>query len=478
MKKYLVFIVAALLCACSENDVVPILDEVSVEPSTLLNKDDFVSENQASTVAAMFMTNNLKDKNPTTRTVTASGIGSDELFNKTVQSVKTIYSEDKTPSMYVINYVGGGFVIVSATKTYYPILAYSDTNSINLEEAVQSGFSIWEDEANLAIKESDTQNAAILANMRSMWEAYEALPATTRDATSDHYRDGTMFRERLGELYTLCPGFSFGPLSSARSRFSQSEYESLLEKASIYGSPLEFTIVGFKSNNRIVGPLMNTTWGQQGGYNALCPNEYPAGCVAIAMAQITRYHEWPQFFDWSSMANKSPTSASQSLIAMIGRAVNMNYGKDESGASIGDAKRGFEAMGYEVSKKDHLMSDVENEIFNRGCPVYMTGDRKNFIGISWKGHAWVCDGVEEYGSSGSYFVEYLVNRSTNPSYSSCGFPSYFSPTANSGSGRMYFHMNWGWYGTSDGWFSGNSVNPTDDRNYQYGRENLYVSPLK
>ena len=28
-------------------------------------------------------------------------------------------------------------------------------------------------------------NAETLANMRSMWEAYEILPATTRDATSD-----------------------------------------------------------------------------------------------------------------------------------------------------------------------------------------------------------------------------------------------------------------------------------------------------
>ena len=67
----------------------------------------------------------------------------------------------------------------------------------------------------------------------------------------------------------------------------------------------------------------------------------------------------------------------------------MEYGKDESGASLGDAKRGFEAMGYAVSKKDHDMWDVESEIYFRGRPVYMTGDRKNFIGITWKGHAWV-----------------------------------------------------------------------------------------
>ena len=100
----------------------------------------------------------------------------DAFSGKTVKDIKTVYGEDNTPSMYIINYEGGGFVIVGATKNYYPILAYSDTNSINIEKAKQSGFSIWMDETNWAIKESDMQNAETLANMRSMWEAYEILP--------------------------------------------------------------------------------------------------------------------------------------------------------------------------------------------------------------------------------------------------------------------------------------------------------------
>ena len=37
----------------------------------------------------------------------------------------------------------GGFVIVSATKNYYPILAYSETGSMNVEEAMKTGFSVW-----------------------------------------------------------------------------------------------------------------------------------------------------------------------------------------------------------------------------------------------------------------------------------------------------------------------------------------------
>lgn len=285
MKKYLLYAwIVSAFCSCSENSMETLPIEVDADCVDIVNDESFVSVSQATEVAGLFLAANGKDA-VTTRN---GSIEPDVFSGKTVKDIKTVYGEDNTPSMYVINYEGGGFVIIGATKNYYPILAYSDTNFINIEKAKQSGFSIWMDETNWAIKESDMQNAETLANMRSMWEAYEILPATTRDATSDHYRDGTMFRERLGELYTLCPGYSFGPLSSARSFLSQSDYESLVEKANFYGSPLEFTIVGYNSNNRKVGPLMNTKWGQEGGYSALCPNEYPAGCVAIAMAQIEK----------------------------------------------------------------------------------------------------------------------------------------------------------------------------------------------
>ena len=68
-------------------------------------------------------------------------------------------------------------------ESFVPVSQATEVAGLFL--AKQSGFSIWMDETNWAIKESDMQNAETLANMRSMWEAYEILPATTRDATSD-----------------------------------------------------------------------------------------------------------------------------------------------------------------------------------------------------------------------------------------------------------------------------------------------------
>lgn len=475
MKKYLLYVwIVATFCSCSENEMETVPMEMDTACINIVNDENFVSVIQASEVASLFLNANGKDT-LTTRSSSIAGVS----FNKTVKEIKTVYGEDNTPSMYVINYEGGGFVIVSATKNYYPILAYSDTNSMNVEEAMKTGFAIWVDGTKQNIAESDSWDEESQAEFRRMWTVYETPKedVVPLDATDDHYRDGTLFRQRLGELYQLCPGYSFGPLTSAKYFLSQSEYNTYVERAEIYGSPLEFTIVGYKSPTQgVVGPLINTTWDQRNGYNTLCPNKSVAGCVAIAMAQIMKYYEWPQTYDWDNMPNNYATLASQTLIADVGRAVDMDYGSNESGATMGNTEKGFKAMGYTVTKKKHEAGDILNEVFYRRRPVFMTGDRKNFIGFTWKGHAWVCEGVDYYTNTVSYFVEYLVDRSTNPSYSSCGLPAYWAPQGSSGSGRYLFYMNWGWNGQYNGWYTAYDVSPTNDRNYQYDRENLYVSP--
>lgn len=91
---------------------------------------------QATEVAGLFLAANGKDA-VTTRN---GSIEPDAFSGKTVKDIKTVYGEDNTPSMYIINYEGGGFVIVGATKNYYPILAYSDTNSINIEKLSRVAF--------------------------------------------------------------------------------------------------------------------------------------------------------------------------------------------------------------------------------------------------------------------------------------------------------------------------------------------------
>jgi hypothetical protein len=76
-----------------------------------------------------------------------------------------------------------------------------------------------------------------------------------------------------------------------------------------------------------------------------------------------RYHEWPATYNWSDMPNTTATIATQTLIADVGKAVDMEYGESASKSSIGKAALGFWAKGYNVELKEHKSWEVEDEIF-------------------------------------------------------------------------------------------------------------------
>lgn len=474
MKKYLLFVwIAVVFCFCNEDnfDISPM--EADATCANIIDDEHFVSVSQASKVGSLFLNNNGNGNCVHTRN---SSVVPEATSDKTAREIRTIYNENGVPCMYVINYESGGFVIVSATKNYYPILAYSETGSMNVEEAMKTGFSVWSEKTIQKIVESSSWGGDSQAEFQRMWVAYDKQEVEV--APLDALNDGVLFRQRMNELYELCPGYSFGPLTSARSFLSQSEYDSYVEKAELYGSPLEFTIVGYKRDpHERVGPLINTVWSQKSPFNGLCPQNCLAGCVAIAVAQIMRYHEWPATYNWSDMPNTTATIATQTLIADVGKAVDMEYGESASKSSIGKAALGFWAKGYNVELKEHKSWEVEDEIFINHRPVYMRGNQKEFMGFSWDGHAWVCEGAERWNTCANYFVEYLVNRSTNPSYSSCGLPAYWAPQRSSGSGYLLFYMNWGWGGEANAWYNFSDVD-SEYGNFEYDRQNLYVYPKK
>ncbi len=206
-----------------------------------------------------------------------------------------------------------------------------------------------------------------------------------------------------------------------------------------------------------VEPLIKTKWHQTAPYNDLCPmvgdERTVTGCVATAIAQIMNYHRWPEqavgtgsytipalgdavttvdlngiTFDWDNMADTyGPTSASTpaqcravaELMYAAGAAVNMMYGvpREGSGAVL---KNGLTAlvrnMGYDENvsylyrsffSKAEWYALMKKELAE-GRPIYYTGQS-----ASSGGHAFVCDGYDD---------------------------------------RDFFHINWGWAGSSDNYF--------------------------
>lgn len=215
------------------------------------------------------------------------------------------------------------------------------------------------------------------------------------------------------------------------------------------------TVTTTPSNPKEVAPLLTTAWNQDDPYSRRTGYNY-TGCVATAVAQIMYYHRWPErgkgsysyvvrsdnrtmsvdfsesVYPWDKMlpkyntrtalANAEACDAVALLMRDVGVSVNMQYDLTSSGAQTFMAAKALKTyFNYSTSmlnKSDEgaaaftqiLRKEIEN-----GFPVYISGSVKS----GGSGHAWVVDGVDR---------------------------------------DNLFHMNFGWGGGGDGYFSVTALN--------------------
>jgi len=216
-----------------------------------------------------------------------------------------------------------------------------------------------------------------------------------------------------------------------------------------------------------VGPLIQTSWNQSPYYNALCPGGSVTGCVATAMAQVIRYYQHPNkgtgshSYYHSTYGNLSanfgtttynyanmPLSISSAnndvatLCYHCGVSVEMNYSPSGSSASTAYSPTAYKTyFGYSTTaaydSKDYY-TDIQWKIMLRAEHMYNRPVMYRGTG-SYGGHSFIVDGFQ--------------------------YPDHF-------------HFNWGWGGSSDGYFYLTSLNPGyyDFTSGQGGVFNLYPDP--
>lgn len=233
----------------------------------------------------------------------------------------------------------------------------------------------------------------------------------------------------------------------------------------------------------VLEPLIKTQWNQNprystwsANYNLLCPydseqNAYcVTGCVATAMAQIMKYYEWPKNgrfsysytpksnpqyglqtadfantqYDWVNMPNQLNDKSSNVQIKAIARlmyhcgvAIDMDYSpvgsyaaSAHSHAAQGRHGADFALYTYfNYSKSLHTISrdDCQND------SVWKVVLKKDLL----EQHPILYTGYDATGSSGHSFV----------------LDGYDSDD--------YFHFNFGWDGSGDGYYLLDAVKPLD-----------------
>jgi hypothetical protein len=210
---------------------------------------------------------------------------------------------------------------------------------------------------------------------------------------------------------------------------------------------------GLNARNRdIKGPLLLSHWNQSGGWNNYGPpddgtcsgDEAPSGCVAVSMAAIMHYWQYPvsgeddnqcycggygtqyadfgdAFYDYGAMGNAESASDAAAFLAWhAGVAVNMDYECEGSGAQV---TGGYPSTEYAMKN-----------YFRYKTSIYDTAP------YSWSDAQWVAKLQDEI-SANRPFIYVGYNDEGGHAWNCDGYD-----------GEL-FHMNWGWGGQSDGWFT-------------------------
>ena len=231
-----------------------------------------------------------------------------------------------------------------------------------------------------------------------------------------------------------------------------------------------------------IAPLVQTNWNQGRPYNDLCPTidgtQTVTGCVATTVAQLMNYHQWPETactaidgyttttsdknqnsyeltvsgldattFAWDQMiANYTPVNAETgkryltgtaeqqqavaTLMRYCGTALQMTYGLSANGgsAAYGEAIPyalkhcfGYDGGIQHCYRKNYSYTAWVDLIYSEleaSRPVALGGQSTG------GGHSFICDGYKYDNAD-------------------------------------YFHINWGWAGSSDGYFQLSVLNPDE-----------------
>ena len=240
----------------------------------------------------------------------------------------------------------------------------------------------------------------------------------------------------------------------------------------------------FKAKTTVEGLLGPIEWNQSMPYNAMCPEDTgtptgygghcPVGCSAIAMLQIMKYYNWPQIgtgtythhswdnggyedytvnfseniYDWYSMPNvgQQPNDELAKTCFHAGVAVKMQWSPQGSGASLDNVALAllnyFQYDGninllYKYDFNEEDWKNLLREQIDAKKPVVYAGFSDE------AGHAWNCDGYQD---------------------------------------EDYFHMNWGWGGYGNGFYTldalGTTATPgsTEDNYNQWQQAIIDIFP--
>lgn len=444
MKKTLLLILLSVCMVCCTNDF--------IEPTKgLINADNSganivdgttVSSKDIANIVSSF---NVSNKSRAERNYTTS----------------VITDDNSNPLIYVVNFDdNGGFILISATKDFHPVLAYNYEGHYDVNSTIPSGLDVWENDMKAAIQEAKNQDVDSIKSNRMEWTIYSPknLPKPAKPLsigyeyiTEEEYQELIpIYNQAVDDLVNNKYDVYDYPSWSSK-LFESQLYDAENRAREVYWMYediwSDFAIMAIHDDYEdfYTEKTVKSIWNQLHPYNQAFPptdnlvHAY-AGCGPVAMGQIMRYYEHPVKYNWiwSQMPLNYGTRETSVFLYELAKMADARFLDSGTSVSYGDIINTMKACGYEVT---HNAAPTEKDIYqslSNGMPAIILGTNTS----TGKSHAWVASqvhvqewathyetynftGRKKYGCSGEFQTLYLTN--------------------------YYFYFNWGTY---DYWQNG------------------------
>ena len=394
----------------------------------------------------------------------------------TIKDIQTVTSETGEPLMYVVNYADDkGFTVVSATKNYTPVLAYSDEGYLNMNDAsfteniFMNGYKTHiESVVNLEC-DSLRQKYAIDWSFYEKKSEMAASRAYTDEQIQQELANARTYYGNLGyEVHSLGAATSLIPASGSTSAEDRANgfIMDICEHTPSEYDCMDVTLLLVKRTDHLYGPYIQDSWNQLPPYNTDSKNNY-AGCSTIAVAKVMNYHQWPQndIYNWNNIREEAVISLNTdewNFFSTLRKGMNADESKSEE-TTITNANmvRFLNNNGYNATLLDYPgYQNVGNQIIS-GRPVIMRGNKSET-----EGHAWVCDGYKYHTIQ---YAAYMIDRDFDEYTFFSGMTDY---------SLYYLHMSWGDYIEipSQAWYYQDNLPSTGS--YTIARKIITVIPNK
>jgi hypothetical protein len=323
-----------------------------------------------------------------------------EIFgNKNIKESKSPLGKGDKALYHIINYEEGGFIIISADDRLLPVLAFSFDNEIPLsaEDDLPEGLIDWFFTQEKIIELiRDNPNAEI--NLEEV--------GSPSSSSINLWDPCVIQRQVTTENMSLTDPCDPGGV--CEDQFTQ------------------------------VGPLMNTIWGEDCGYNQFmpliqcnpphCNGRALAGSTSVAYGQIMKYHSHPNFYNYNNMPPNQGTIETATMMSDILNAFPSHQRFITCQATHVALNANFpivltNTFNYSSAQQGSFNSITVRNNLNQNRPVIL-------FGTGAFARMWVTDGYQR-----TVFCE-------------------------TGTTHLKLHMNWGWDGNGNGFFNFNNWSVT------------------